>query len=315
MPSSCCVYKCSVTSEKNPDLSFHSLPTEDKLKKAWICRIRRTGFVPSNTSKVCSKHFVEEDFLPLKSDRPAEFQRKRLRKTAVPSVNLRGFLRDERAMQRKSLNSLRAASCISQLEEAKTKNDFAPETELDDIDLPNNGASPSSHEYAERSDSDSELKRLEELVALLQVQLCTSNEKVNDLSREIKHLEGFKFVYKNLCEKDVLGYTGLEKKNFDVLANFLGRFKPYQYWSTSAVTSLAHEDQLLICLMKLKRNLPLFDIANRYRTSRATVANLYMTYLHVLHETIFKQFMNRLPSIEKTKAAYQVRSETFLTVV
>ena len=51
--------------------------------------------------------------------------------------------------------------------------------------------------------------------------------------------------------------------------------------------------------MKLKLNLPLFDIAKRYSVSRTTVQNIHMTYLHLLHKVLFKGVLNKILSFEK----------------
>ena len=38
-------------------------PRDGRLRKQWLQRISRQGFVPSKHSVVYKKHFVEEDFL------------------------------------------------------------------------------------------------------------------------------------------------------------------------------------------------------------------------------------------------------------
>ena len=54
--------------------------------------------------------------------------------------------------------------------------------------------------------------------------------------------------------------------------------------------------------MKLKLDLPLFDIAKRYLVSRTTVHNVFMTYLYLLHEVLFKGVLNKIPSLEKNQS-------------
>ena len=46
------------------------------------------------------KHFNEYDFTMAKTDTPGIFKKERLRKGAVPSVNLRGGKTDERELKR-----------------------------------------------------------------------------------------------------------------------------------------------------------------------------------------------------------------------
>lgn len=74
----CCVPLCKSDEKKKPaGLSFHELPARAR----WLAAIRRDKWSPNTTScytKVCSRHFKEEDFI--------EFKRRRLKKEAVPSV-------------------------------------------------------------------------------------------------------------------------------------------------------------------------------------------------------------------------------------
>nr|XP_039265731.1 THAP domain-containing protein 2-like [Styela clava] len=87
----CVVYRCSATSEKQPDRSLHEFPKDPKLWKAWIIRVSRENFVPSTSDRVCSYHFSSEDYGTKRtSDRPLKFQRKVLKRGALPCWNLRG---------------------------------------------------------------------------------------------------------------------------------------------------------------------------------------------------------------------------------
>ena len=110
MPKNCCVYKCYSTSDKNKDLSFHAFPSGEKLRKAWGDRIRREDFEPSVNSYVCSRHFQDSDFNKSGSDRPTEFQRKKLKRGSIPSNNLRGHEGDEKIPKRRSITSSKARS-------------------------------------------------------------------------------------------------------------------------------------------------------------------------------------------------------------
>ena len=103
----------------------------------------------------------------------------------------------------------------------------------------------------------------------LQENLLTSGKQVDDLKEEIKRLKSNVFCYKHLSSEEIKTYTNLSKESFDVLCQYLRRFEPYNYWSNFTVKSISHEDQLLICLMKLKLNLRFFDIGRRYSVSRA----------------------------------------------
>ena len=108
MPNSCCVFKCTLTSETNPELSFFVFPKEKKLRQAWLKRIRREDFTPTNTTRVCSRHFLPSDIRPANPNTPVEFQKKKLFPGRVPSLNLRGKDEDEREGKRLSSTSMKA---------------------------------------------------------------------------------------------------------------------------------------------------------------------------------------------------------------
>ena len=108
MPMNCFVFKCGNTSEKNPELSFHEFPSNKKFKKAREDRIRREEFEPSSYSHVCSKHFLESDDAKPNLDTPVDFQKKRLKRGIIPSVNLRGSGVDEKVSARNSMASKKA---------------------------------------------------------------------------------------------------------------------------------------------------------------------------------------------------------------
>lgn len=50
-------------------------------------------------------------------------------------------------------------------------------------------------------------------------------------------------------------------------------------------------DQLLMVLMKLKQNFPHEDLTVRFNVSQGTVSNVVTSWVHVLHEIIYKQFV------------------------
>ena len=56
-------------------------------------------------------------------------------------------------------------------------------------------------------------------------------------------------------------------------------------------------------LMRLKLDLPYFDLARRYSVSETTIQNIFLSYLHVFHAIFFTGCMDKMPSIEKNKSA------------
>ena len=274
MPKYCCVYGCNSSSSKNPNISFFKFPKDSKLSKAWIIRIRREDFTPTATSYVCSRHFLSEDFTSSNSDTPDIFKKIRLMKEAVPSVNLRGQESDERISSRPVRARLSGASDELSLPQANFDLDASPTT--------SNLASSSRN---------------------CEVKDFTRDEQNQELLERIRILERKLFRYNNLLETEIKSYTGIDKGDFEVVAKMIARFFPLKYWSGKPVTSISHQDQILICCMKLKLDLPYFDLAKRYAVSQTTIQNIFMTYLYAMHQIFFLGSMTQLPSQNKNKAS------------
>ncbi|PWA29097.1 hypothetical protein CCH79_00006337 [Gambusia affinis] len=82
MPHSCaaldCTKRCTVQT-RTSGVTFHRFPKETNLRKRWVKAIRRKGFSPNTSTRLCSEHFKQEDF-----DRTG--QTVRLREGVVPSI-------------------------------------------------------------------------------------------------------------------------------------------------------------------------------------------------------------------------------------
>ncbi|XP_065057293.1 uncharacterized protein LOC135685315 [Rhopilema esculentum] len=282
MPKSCAVYQCSATSENEKNRSFHQFPKDPKLRQAWIARIRREGFTPSASSYVCSFHFSEEDFNKCSSSTtPREFQKKTLKKGSIPCWNLRGAEGDQRLSTRTTLVSQRSR---------------CPENPATSIELPLPIPQPSAASVSmewdnnEQATSNAHQNQLEVLKNALSI-----------ANKQVAALEIAVFKYDVMSAEDIKNYTGLEKTKFDAVKEMIDRFKPLNYWTGKAVTSISGSDQLLIFLMRLKLDLPYFDLARRYSVSTTTIQNIFLTYLNIFHETFFTGCMDKMPSLEKNK--------------
>ena len=86
----CCANGCSNSSESK--VSFFAFPKDRKLKKAWENQLKRAGFKPGNSARVCSVHFDLQCFtdnlvLLSKLNRPDLMpKRLHLRPDAVPTL-------------------------------------------------------------------------------------------------------------------------------------------------------------------------------------------------------------------------------------
>ena len=119
----------------------------------------------------------------------------------------------------------------------------------------------------------------------------------------IRILEIKLFRYKNLLETEIKSYTGIDLADFEVIAKMIARFSPLKYWSGKPVTSIGHQDQILICCMKLKLDLPYFDLSKRYAVTQKTLQNILMTYLYAMHQIFCVGSMTELPSQNKNEAS------------
>lgn len=91
----CCVPGCKsgYASDNSSNVSMFSFPSDEVRMKQWLRLIHRADFVPNKNSKVCSKHFIESDFISDRHDSNASRKRSRggiilrcLNENANPSV-------------------------------------------------------------------------------------------------------------------------------------------------------------------------------------------------------------------------------------
>nr|XP_033471514.1 THAP domain-containing protein 2-like isoform X2 [Epinephelus lanceolatus] len=82
MPQACAAFGCSnrrTVENRGRGITFHKFPKEPGARRTWAKALRRREFTPSDTTVVCSSHFLPEDF-----DRTG--QTVRLKEGVVPSV-------------------------------------------------------------------------------------------------------------------------------------------------------------------------------------------------------------------------------------
>lgn len=103
----------------------------------------------------------------------------------------------------------------------------------------------------------------------------------------------------------MLLYTSFPTDVFNIIVQILRRMAPFNYYAGWEVTGFSLEDQLLICLMKLRLNFRDLDLAVRFGTSRATISNIVNTFISVLHEIFFDGVLKAIgiPSQLKCKGS------------
>ena len=84
----CCVPGCINHSSKTSSISYHRIPNDKALRKAWLARIRRDNLPPLQNCYVCSEHFTDACFeSDLKAQLMPELKvKRRLKRDAIPSV-------------------------------------------------------------------------------------------------------------------------------------------------------------------------------------------------------------------------------------
>lgn len=87
MPN-CCVPECFNYWKKGSKISFHRVPKEIGLQRAWLARIRRDNLPPLEYCYVCSDHFTPDCF---ESDLKAQLMpdakfKQKIKPDAVPSL-------------------------------------------------------------------------------------------------------------------------------------------------------------------------------------------------------------------------------------
>jgi len=83
----CCVPECTNHSAKTKSVSYHKIPRNKKLRKAWLERLRRENLPALENCYVCSDHFDKTCFkLDFKEELTGERGKRRLNPDAVPSI-------------------------------------------------------------------------------------------------------------------------------------------------------------------------------------------------------------------------------------
>ena len=286
MPKYCCVYGCNNDLENHKDLSFHSFPSNQQQAKAWKIRIRREDFKPSGSSYVCSKHFTDQDFTDPRKDTPEIFQKKRLKRRVIPSRYLRGNF--EEVVKKRKTNTAARAIRPQQAEVMTANENDAESYESDSLHSNQHQQGTEQDQMPIRDDNDDTKVKLEEL----RKELASRDQMIKMLDKKL-------FVFENLSNQDIKNYTNLTKDAFLALDELFGKFRPFSYWSGSEVTQINDKNQLLICLMKLKLDVPFFDLAKRFNVSRTTIHNIFMTNLQALNEILYDGMMKTIPSLAK----------------
>jgi len=111
------------------------------------------------------------------------------------------------------------------------------------------------------------------------------------------------FTFKNLVQNEDLltSYTGIPSNEVFIALYNLVKNAEIKYHLNWNVESISKIDQILMTLVKLKNNLPHFDLAVKFNCSKATVSNVVTIWINVLHAILFTKCMSSIPTREKNK--------------
>ena len=118
MVNKCCAPGCrsgyvTQNGDEQIKLSFFKFPTDQELRKKWIHKVPRRGWVPTSNTVLCEKHFRSEDFQSERIDKTfgraekrGKLQRKFVKPDAFPTIwpNLSEHLTKEQPVPRATSN-------------------------------------------------------------------------------------------------------------------------------------------------------------------------------------------------------------------
>ena len=147
--------------------------------------------------------------------------------------------------------------------------------------------SPDTSSEIERPSTSVSVVQQSDQIAALNHEVLTLKQEIHSLNMQLKHAQ--KFTYASIANQHdlVIQYTGLSNDAFDALNDISQNLQPFNYYLGWEVVCLDTADQILMTLMKLKRNYTHVDLGQRFSVSTETVKNVVLTWLCILHEILF----------------------------
>ena len=158
----------------------------------------------------------------------------------------------------------------------------------------NSGPSDSTKEQDKSTDSRN--------TSLVEIELDMTPRELTK-QKELSGYQREHYSVANLSTEVIRMETGIPTKEvFDIIVNYVARFKgDINYYSRWKVEAISLEDQVFITLLKLKQNYTNLHLAQLFSFSVATVSNIVLTFVHVLHSLLFKDIITTIPSQMKNK--------------
>ena len=126
----------------------------------------------------------------------------------------------------------------------------------------------------------------------------TYTEKVNELKKGQNRF----YSAENLNEEVLRMERGILKKIFFSNCCICNKIQiGHCLFLRLESKSINFENQILITLMKLKQNYPNLHLPRLFSCSKTTIANIILTFIHILHKLFFEDIMSHIPSRFKSK--------------
>ena len=137
---------------------------------------------------------------------------------------------------------------------------------------------------------------------ILEVELDLTKQELYS-HQETKNYQRTHYSVSCLSSEVIRMETGLPTKEvFNIVVEYAANFKEsICYYAGWKVESISFEDQIFITLMKLRQNYTNLHLAQLFSCSVATISNIVITLIHVLHGLLFDDLMTTIPSRDKNK--------------
>ena len=262
----CFAPDCNHTSERDGCTAYFRFPSDAAARKQWIKLIRRQDREPNSNSRVCSCHFPGGK----KENGPKIFERncnKLFDEENVPKQKRVKLLKPLPS----NLNSGGSSSINSNIT-AQSEKVEEPRVDVDGLIL-----------SAEMSNAQRELKQLQEKI----------------------EYSKFRYSAKDMPDNVICMETGLPNKQiFSIVVKYIERFADsINYYNNWHVKCITLEDQIFMTLMKIRQNYTNLHLSQLFHCSTATVSNVVITFIHVLHRLFYVDMMGSVPSREKNKSS------------
>ncbi|XP_031356071.1 uncharacterized protein LOC116180298 [Photinus pyralis] len=274
---------------------FFRFPKEMKEFRKWKRLLRRDAD-PGPGARVCSCHFKDGD----RKNAPEIFEHNVKRKFHIHYLSpeakkRRVFMEDE---SREGPSTM--PDPIPYMEQKLAEPQPGPSGLSVEIE--------SSPETARSQTTEASIKS----IPMLEAEMYLLKLELERKEKMLKTLRVV-FTYAHICERDdmISEYTGLPSRGIFESLLFLVQNEQIIYYSKWKVHKISVTDQMLLALMKLRQNFSHADLAFRFDVSVGTVTNVVVTFIHVLHEIIFKKLMNSIPKRTKNKSCLPNCASTF----